>query len=163
VHEAELWNPATGTWKVLATNSINRIYHSAAVLLRDGRVLVTGSGERSGDVDQFNAELYSPPYLFQGSRPELTSAPGTLTYGTSFAVATPDAEAIAKVTLLRLGSTTHGFDQNQRFMSLDFTSAPGELTVTAPASGNLAPPGDYLLFVVNDDGVPSLGQTVRLR
>jgi hypothetical protein len=163
VHEAELWNPATGTWKVLATNSINRIYHSAAVLLRDGRVLVTGSGERSGDVDQFNAELYSPPYLFQGSRPELTSAPGTLTYGSSFAVATPDAEAIAKVTLLRLGSTTHGFDQNQRFMSLDFTSTPGELTVTAPASGNLAPPGDYLLFVVNDDGVPSLGQTVRLR
>ena len=163
VHEAELWNPATGTWKVLAANSINRIYHSAAVLLRDGRVLVTGSGERTGDVDQFNAEIYSPPYLFQGTRPELTGAPATLSYGSSFALATADAESIAKVTLLRPSATTHGFDQNQRFMSLDFTSAPGQLTVTAPESGNLAPPGDYLLFVVNDDGVPSGGQTVRLR
>lgn len=163
VHEAELWNPATGTWKVLAANSINRIYHSAAVLLRDGRVLVTGAGERTGDVDQFNAELYSPPYLFQGRRPELTSAPATLSYGSSFAIATADAESIAKVTLLRPGSTTHGFDQSQRFMSLDFTTTPGELTVRAPASGNLAPPGDYLLFVVNDDGVPSVGQTVHLR
>jgi hypothetical protein len=163
VHEAELWNPATGAWRVLGANSINRIYHSAAVVLRDGRVLVTGAGERTGDVDQFNAELYSPPYLFQGSRPELTTAPGTLSYGSSFAIATPDAGSIAKVTLLRPGSTTHGFDQNQRFMSLDFTSASGELRVTAPASGNLAPPGDYLLFIVNDDGVPSVGQTVRLR
>ncbi|MEP7228181.1 MAG: galactose oxidase-like domain-containing protein [Gemmatimonadales bacterium] len=163
VHEAELWNPATGTWKVLAANSVNRIYHSAAVLLRDGRVLVTGAGERTGDVDQFNAEIYSPPYLFQGTRPRLMSAPATLSYGSSFTIATPDAESIDKVTLLRPGATTHGFDQNQRFMSLAFTSAAGELTVSTPASGNLAPPGDYLLFVVNDDGVPSAGQSVRLR
>jgi hypothetical protein len=67
------------------------------------------------------------------------------------------------VTLLRLASVTHSFDQNQRFLSLDFTTASGALTVTAPASGNLAPPGHYLLFVVNDDGVPSVGQTVRIR
>jgi len=163
VHQAELWNPETGTWKVLAANTINRIYHSTAVVLRDGRVLAAGAGERTGDVDQFNAELFSPPYLFRGGRPTLTSAPVTLSYGSSFAVATPDAQSVDKVTLLRPGSTTHGFDQNQRFISLHFSAGSGELAVTAPANGNLAPPGDYLLFLVSDDGVPSVGRTVRLR
>lgn len=163
VHAAELWNPENGRWKTLASNTINRIYHSAAMLLPDGRVLVTGAGVSQGAVNELNAELYSPPYLFRGTRPKLTSAPSSLSYGASFAIMTPSPGSIAKVTLLRLGSVTHSFDQNQRFISLDFSSAAGELTVTAPASGNLAPPGHYLLFVVNDDGVPSPGQTVRLR
>jgi hypothetical protein len=161
VHAAELWSPEDGKWKTLASNTINRIYHSAAILLPDARVLVTGAGYAG--VNELNAELYSPPYLFRGTRPNLTGAPSSLSYGALFAIMTPSPGSIAKVTLLRLGSVTHSFDQNQRFLSLDFTSAPGELTVTAPASGNLAPPGDYLLFVVNDDGVPSLGRIVRLR
>jgi hypothetical protein len=163
VYAAELWNPEDGRWKTLASNTINRIYHSAALLLPDGRVLVTGAGVSQGAVNELNAELFSPPYLFRGARPKLTDAPSSLSYGASVSITTPSPGSIAKVTLLRLGSVTHSFDQNQRFLSLDFTSAPGGLTVTAPASGNLAPPGHYLLFVVSDDGVPSVGQTVRLR
>ena len=163
VHAAELWNPENGKWTTLASNVINRIYHSAAMLLPDGKVLVTGAGVSQGAVDELNAELYSPPYLFRGTPPKLTSAPSSLSYGASFPITTPTPGSIAKVTLLRLGSVTHSFDQNQRFLSLNFTTASAGLTVTAPASGNLAPPGHYLLFVVSDEGVPSVGETVRLR
>jgi galactose oxidase-like protein/List-Bact-rpt repeat protein len=162
VHEAELWNPVTGIWKVLARNTINRIYHSAAILLPDARVLVTGAGARSQDVDQLNAELYSPPYLFKGTRPTLTGVAATLSYGTSFPVTTPNGASIAKVTLLRLGSVTHSFDENQRFIALDFRQTATGLSVTAPASANLAPPGHYMLFLVNGNGVPSIARIVRL-
>jgi hypothetical protein len=169
VHAAEIWNPTTGTWKTVAPNIINRIYHSTALLLPDARVLVAGAGEnfeaetRTRDVDQFNAEIYSPPYLFRGSRPAISSAPSAVPYGSTFTVNTPDAVAVSKVTLLRPSSVTHSFDQNQRFMSLTFQAQAGGLSVAAPANGNLAPPGDYLLFLVNADGVPSMGRFVNIR
>jgi hypothetical protein len=169
VHAAEIWNPASGTWKTVASNSINRIYHSTAVLLPDARVLVAGAGEnfdpdtRTNDVDQFNAELYSPPYLFRGPRPTISSTQVNLAYGSSFTVGTPDAGAIAKVTIVRLSSVTHSFDQNQRFMALTFQATSSGVTVNAPASPNLAPPGHYLLFLVNAAGVPSVGRFINFQ
>jgi hypothetical protein len=163
VHQAELWNPDTGTWKTLSSNTINRIYHSAAILLPDGRVLVTGAGARPGDVDQLNAEFYSPPYLFRGPAPSVTDAPDQLFYNSPFTVNTPDAGSIAKVTLLRLGSVTHSFNQNQRFISLAFQPQSNGLSVRAPKNGSVAPPGDYLIFLVNNLGVPSIGRFVNLR
>ena len=163
VHQAEIWNPATGTWKTLAANAIDRIYHSTALLLPDARVLVAGSGERATNTDEFDAEIFSPPYLFRGSRPTLSDAPASLSYGGAFSVGTPDAGSIAKVTLVRPGSVTHAINMSQRFISLSFQSSASSLTVTAPANGNLAPPGDYLLFLVNADGVPSVGRFVNLR
>ena len=169
VHAAEIWNPSTGTWKTLASNAINRIYHSTAILLPDARVLVAGAGEnfdadtRTPDVNQFNAEIYSPPYLFRGLRPAIGSAPAAISYGSTFAVATPDAGSISTVSLVRLSSVTHSFNQNQRFMRLTFQAQTGSLSVTAPANGNLAPPGDYLLFLVNAAGVPSTGRFVNIR
>jgi hypothetical protein len=162
VHAAELWNPENGRWKTLASNTINRIYHSAAILLPDARVLVTGAGVNQGAVNELNAELYSPPYLFRGTRPRLTGAPSSLSFGATFSITTPTPGSIDKVTLLRLGSVTHSFDQNQRFLSLDFRPTSNGLSATAPASGNVAPPGHYLLFLVNDDGVPSVGRVIRL-
>ena len=163
VHQAEIWNPTTGTWKTLAANSIDRIYHSTAILLPDARVLVAGSGERATNTDEFDAEIFSPPYLFRGSRPTLSSVPAALQYGSSFAVGTPDAGSIARVTLVRPGSVTHAINMSQRFISLAFQPNAGGLSVTAPANGNLAPPGDYLLFLVSADGVPSVGRFVNLR
>ena len=85
-----------------------------------------------------------------------------MTPGTAFTVATPDAARIKKVTLIALGSVTHAFDQNQRLLTLGFTPGTGSLTITAPASNIAAPPGYYLLFLVNDVGVPSLGRMVRV-
>ena len=163
VHQAEIWNPSTGTWKTLAANSIDRIYHSTATLLPDARVLVAGSGERATNTDEFDAEIFSPPYLFQGSRPTLSSVPATLQYGSTFVVGTPDAGSIAKVTLLMPGSVTHAINMSQRFISLAFETTSGGLSVTAPANGNLAPPGDYMLFLVNADGVPSVGRFLNIR
>lgn len=163
VHQAEIWDPATGNWKTLAPNVIDRIYHSTAILLPDARVLVAGSGERATNTDEFDAEIFSPPYLFRGSRPSLTSSPAAVQYGSTFTVTTPDAASIAKVTLVRPGSVTHAINQSQRFVSLAFQANANGMTVTAPANGNLAPPGEYMLFLVNADGVPSEGRFVSLR
>ncbi len=160
---AELWNPDTETWTTLAAEVKGRGYHSTALLLPDGRVLVAGGGRLPGYpvTDQTNAEIYSPPYLFKGARPQVSSAPSTLQYGSTFTVGSPDAGSISKVSLVRLGSVTHAFNQNQRFIPLSFTGSAAELTVTAPPNANIAPPGYYMLFVVNSSGVPSVARFVR--
>ena len=160
VRAAELWNPATGVWTTLASNAVNRIYHSTSILLPDGRVLHAGSGD--GGANQRNAEVFSPPYLFNGPRPSITAAPSLVGYGTSFTVTTPDAADIAKVSLIRLGSTTHAFDMNQRFQWLSFSRGSGALTVAVHPSPNRTPPGHYLLFILNGAGVPSVAKIVRV-
>jgi PKD repeat protein len=160
VHAAELWNPQTGVWTRLASNSIDRIYHSTSILLPDGRVLHAGSGE-SGP-NQRNAELFSPPYLFQGPRPVISSAPDAVGYNTAFQVETPDAADISKVSLIRLGSATHAFDMGQRFEWLPFSRIPGGLSISAPDNSNLAPPGHYMLFLLNGSGVPSVAKIVKV-
>jgi len=160
VLQAELWSPSTETWSPLASMDVPRLYHSTALLLPDGRVLVTGSG-RWG-FDQLSAQVYSPPYLFKGTRPAITAAPAQTSYGSTFTVSTPDASRIAKVSLIRPGSVTHAFDQDQRFVPLTFQAITGGLSVQAPANANLAPPGYYMLFIVDTDGVPSVGAFVQL-
>jgi PKD repeat protein len=162
VHAAEIWNPGTGTWRTLASNTVDRAYHSTSLLLPDGRVLHAGSGNAVGAPDEENAELFSPPYLFRGDRPAITDVPSSVGYGTSFSVSTPDADDIRKVSLIRLGSTTHAFDMNQRFQWLSFTRDAGSLTVSAPASHNRAPPGHYLIFILNSNDVPSRGRIIRI-
>src|SRR3989449_7928069 len=105
VHAAELWSPATGTWTLMASNSVIRIYHSTSLLLPDGRVLHTGSGDAAGAVDELNYELYSPAYLFQGARPNITGAtPDVVGHGQTVSVETPDGPSITKVTFIRLSS-----------------------------------------------------------
>ncbi len=153
---AELWDPVTETWTTMASAQIPRLYHSAALLLPDGRVLTTGG---NGYPD---TEVYSPPYLFQGARPSIATAPATVALGQSFFVETPDAAEINSVTLIRLGSVTHTVNMNQRISRLSFTQTAGGLNVVAPTNANLAPLGHYMLFVVNGNGVPSVAQIVHL-
>jgi Domain of unknown function (DUF1929) len=141
-----------------------RLYHGNAILLPDARVLVSGGGRGMGQVsstDQVNGEIFAPPYLFKGPRPQITGAPATIAHNSSFTVTTPNAASIAKVTLVRPGNVTHGFDMNQRYLPLSFTAGAGSLNVTAPANANLAPPGDYMLFIVDTNGVPSVSRFVR--
>jgi hypothetical protein len=162
VLEAEVWSPATETWTVLAAMKTPRMYHSTALLLPDGRVLVAGGGRDFPEVDQLSAEIYSPPYLFKGPPPAITSAPSGIQYATAFSVATPDSARIASVSLVRLGSVTHAFNENQRFVPITFQATSGGLTVQAPANANLAPPGYYMLFIVDTNGVPSVATMVKL-
>jgi len=161
---AELWSPGTETWKTLAAMNAPRLYHSEALLLPDGRVVVLGGGRFNGideSTDQLSAEFFSPPYLFKGSRPVISSAPGQLSYGQQFRVQTPDASRIANVSLIRFGAVTHAINMGQRFLPLNFTVGTGSLTVTAPANSNLAPPGNYMLFILDTNGVPSLAAIVH--
>ena len=156
VFAAELWDPVTEAWTTMASGQIPRLYHSSATLLPDGRVLLTGGN------NYLDAEVFSPPYLFQGPQPTVTSAPATVGYGQTFEVETPDAADIAQVTWIRLPSVTHAFDQDQRFSRLSFSQAGNLLNVVAPSSPNLAPPGYYMVFILNNAGVPSVAKLVRI-
>jgi hypothetical protein len=163
VYAAELWSPQTETWSTMASMHTPREYHGTALLLPDGRVLESGMGADFGNVpNEQSAEFYSPPYLFKGSRPTITQAPTQIQYNSNFFVGTPNATSIASVVLIRTGAVTHFFDQNERYLPLSFTQASGGLTVTAPVDGNLAPPGFYMLFIVNTAGIPSIAPFVQL-
>ena len=163
VYAAELWSPQTQTWSTMASMHTPREYHGTALLLPDGRVLVSGMGADFGNVpDEKSAEFYSPPYLFKGSRPTISQAPAQIQYASNFFVGTPDGATIASVALIRTGAVTHFFDQNERYLPLIFTQTTGGLTVTAPVNANLAPPGYYMLFIVNNAGVPSAAPFVQV-
>ena len=165
VNATELWNPTSGTWTLLASSApLLRGYHSTTLLLPDGRLIHSGGGAGGGTIDNLNYEIFSPPYLFKGARPTVTGGvPGTAGYGQRLLVGTPDFASITKVSLIRFGSVTHAFDQGQRLVSLSFNRAISALEVFVPTSRNLAPPGPYLLFLVNGSGVPSVGQIVILQ
>jgi Domain of unknown function (DUF1929)/Bacterial Ig domain/Kelch motif len=164
VLSAEEWDPSADSWTTLASMQVPRIYHSTAVLLPDGRVLVAGSGHQNNVTGpgEYNTQFYSPPYLFNGPRPTITSAPTSVTYGTPMTVQTPDAASIASVSLVSFGADTHTLDMNQHFVPLSFTADSGGLTVSSPTSANVAPPGYYMLFLVNGNGVPSVAATLHI-
>ena len=162
VHEAEMWFPTSGTWQTMAPMSVPRLYHGTALLLSDGRVIAAGSGDSFGGPNQTTAEFYSPPYLFKGVRPSIAAAPSVIQHGSSFTINLADAAPVSSVALVRPAAVTHQFDEGQRYVSLTFQQNGGVLTVTAPANANLAPPGYYMLFVVNTAGAPSAARWVRL-
>jgi len=154
---AELWDPTSENWTTLANQTGYRGYHSVALLLPDATVLVAG-----GDPNLSTAQIFSPPYLFNGPRPIISSAPNEVSYGSTFSVGTASSTSITQVTWLRLGSVTHAFNQDQRFNNLSFSTSSTQLNVTAPANPNLAPPGYYMMFLINSAGVPSTATIIHL-
>jgi hypothetical protein len=175
---ADLFDPAIGKW--LPTKSgvpttpggagfakFARLYHSVALLLPDATVATAGSNPQRGTYDN-HIEIYSPAYLFKAdgsraTRPVITSAPLRIGYNSvSFTVQTPDALNINSVVLVKPGSDTHAYDMEQRLLGLTFTATSGALTVNAPPNSKLAPPGYYMLFVLNRAGVPSVARFVQV-
>jgi Domain of unknown function (DUF1929) len=169
VHTPELWDPAKPTtWTALAPNSVDRGYHSVSLLLPDGTVLHGASGDAMipGTTTPYpaqrNHEIFHPPYLFRGARPVITDAPLDVTYGADFKVTTPNAAQVTAVRWIHLGTVTHAFDQSARANTLTFTQQSDGVSVTAPDSPNKAPPGHYMLFILNRNGVPSAGRIVHI-
>ncbi|MDB5105428.1 MAG: Galactose oxidase precursor [Fibrobacteres bacterium] len=164
VFNAEMWDPATGHWTVLAPASTVRIYHSFSLLLPDGRIL-TGGGGHPGEESNYlsehpDFEIYEPPYLFKGTRPVIDAAPDTLFYGKTFALSTKVAGA-PKVSLLRLAAVTHAFDHNANFNRLAVTrQSATSLLVTPPSDSALDQPGAHMLFLLDEAGIPSLAKIV---
>ncbi|XTI87106.1 copper radical oxidase [Cenococcum geophilum] len=163
VMAAELFNPRDESWHTLALLNRPRQYHSAALLLPDARVVISGHTEHWNPGHKFEEttlDVYSPPYLFKGRRPTIDSAPSKMSYGTQYNITTTGD--VASVALLRAGSTTHTNNMDQRHVGLLLRREDDQLVVTAPPSGTVAPPGYYMLFVVGPGGVPSIAKWVLI-
>jgi hypothetical protein len=182
VQQPQIWKVATGSWsdwhpssgELLASDPYIRNYHSTAILLPDARILTAG-GE-APNPNETTASVFEPPYLFRSTdslaaRPQVSTAPDFVTYGRTFTVTLTqptDLSTIRSLALMRPSAVTHGFDQNQRYVPLTFTvaSSPTRLLVQAPADASTTPPGDYMLFVVNNlatdaPAVPSVAWWTR--
>jgi hypothetical protein len=159
VYEPEIYNPKLNTWTVMNPQQAQRTYHSTALLLPDGRVVSAGSDY--GSLEE-TVEVFSPPYLSRAPRPTITSAPASLTYGQGFTITTPDAANIIRVALIKVASTTHATRFDERFVDLTFSLGDGQITATAPPSGAYAPPGYYMLDILNSKGVPAVMPFVLL-
>ncbi|MBE9030234.1 DUF1929 domain-containing protein [filamentous cyanobacterium LEGE 11480] len=169
VNYTEMWNPNTGQWTPGATAQKSRLYHSTALLLPDGRVLIGGGGPPGPVVNQ-NAEIYSPPYLFKpdgsgkrAARPKIVTPIAGARYGQTVNVNFSNAQKISRVTLIRTGSVTHSFNMDERMRRLPFTQQGKQLRIRFPKGRNVTPPGHYMLFLVNDQGVPSKSRIIKLR
>jgi hypothetical protein len=164
---ADLYNPATNTFSSAGANAFPRLYHSGSLLLPDATVVLVGGNPTRGSYED-HIEIYSPAYLFNANgtpaaRPTIEDVtPGTFGYGQVFQVETPNASNIASVVLMRPGAQTHAFDMEQRMVGLSFTVNNGLLNVTSPPNGNIAPPGYYMLFILDAAGVPSVARFVQL-
>ena len=165
VLEAEIYDPSTNSWTITAPMQFPRQYHSIAVLLPDGRVLSAGGVDPAHPAtrDQRNAEVFSPSYLFRGPRPVIANAPANVAFNAVFNVDTPDAAKIGSVVLIRPNSITHHTDAGHRYIKLPITAhTAATVTARAPGNGNIAPPGYYLLFIVTNTGIPSVGRFVHV-
>ena len=157
-----LFNPANDTWDPMDELPSIRGYHSVSLLLPSGKVLVAG-----GDGNP-RIEIFSPPYLFRGTRPIIVSAPSLVQHGQTFSIETREAESIVKTVLVRPMAVTHQTDTEQRVIEMPFLhdhARPNRLVVTAPDGGrprSLVPDGYYMLFILNRDGVPSVAHWVGL-
>jgi hypothetical protein len=163
----ELWDPVSQTFTILAPMQTPREYHSTALLLPDGRVFVGGGGQcGSGCPDNhLNAEIFSPPYLFNSngtpaSRPTIASAPSTGGLGSTISVRTNTP--VSAFAIMRLSSVTHTTDNDQRRVPLVISSSSGNsYSLKIPIDPGIVPPGYYMLFAINSQGTPSVSTMIK--
>lgn len=156
-----MFNPQTNSWSPMAALPSIRDYHSVALLLPNGQVMMAGWNNTA-------IEIYSPPYMFGGARPVISSAPALVHHGQSFVIESPDASSIVKVVFVRPMAVTHETDTEQKVLEMPYIhdhAHPTRLTLTAPHGGHphsLAQQGYYMMFAVNNSGVPSIAKWIYL-
>jgi hypothetical protein len=159
---AEIYDPDADAWTLGAAARIPRLYHSVALLTPDAKVVTAGSNPQRGQ-EELRIEVYWPPYLFRGARPACTPDVAQAGYGDTVTATCPQADRLREVSLVRPGATTHSYDNEQRLVDVPFRVArDGAVDLDLPAAPALAPPGWYLLFAVDVDGVPSHGSWLHL-
>jgi hypothetical protein len=173
---ADLYDSNSNTFGSGGTAAYSRLYHSTALLLPDARVVSLGSNPGGQGRYEPSIEIYTPPYLYNvndqliGNRPVITStAPGVLAYNSGFTINYTSSAGIGSAVLMRPGSVTHSFDMDQRMVGLcgpapqpACTPGAGRLNLMTPPNGNIAPPGYYMLFLLDSNGVPSKAQFIQL-
>ena len=153
-------NSAINPWTTVASLNARRQYHSTCVLLPDGRVLAGGNDTGSRVM---SLEAYRPPYWFRGPRPRIWYAPTRTHIGSTFTIDSPDAPHVDRAVLVRPMADTHHTDSEQRLLNLPIMRRGRcSLRVRAPANHRLAPPGYYMLFLVNTSGVPSVADFIEI-
>jgi Domain of unknown function (DUF1929) len=162
---ADLYDPLTNSFTALKPNTYAHLYHSTGVLLPDASVVLSGGNPQQGSFEP-HIEIYKPPYFYNAdgslaTRPSLTATPASITYGQTFSATTNGT--VASVVLIRESAATHAFDMSQRLIGLNFAVNGTTIGIAAPPNSNIAPPGPYLLFVVDKNGVPSIGQVVSVQ
>ena len=166
-YAAEIWNPKTNTWTVVDSAAVPRLYHSTSLLLPDGTVLTAGGTTRGLDSEALSGEVFRPAYLYDESgnlaeRPTLKSESDVIDWGTSMMATVGDGQQIDRVSLVSFGAVTHSFDMGQRFLELDFTQSGNMLMIETPESASIAPPGYYMMFALDQNGVPSEAHIVQI-
>ena len=164
----ELWNPNTGQWRNVAPMTVPRSYHSTALLLVDGRVYVAGGGLCSTncpDANHPDAQIYSPPYLFNNNgvlatRPTITSAPTETDWNTNMVVNTNST--ISNFVLQRMTAVTHSTSNGQRRITVSYTNNGGNQYSIQVPNRNILPPGNYMLFAFNNNGTPSIAKVINI-
>jgi hypothetical protein len=169
LYNAQVYRPSTNRFEPMADSTIGRNYHAEAILLPDGRVVTMGSdplydktGRNPGTFEQ-RIEVFSPPYLFRGERPTITGGPSSLSRDDKAVFGTPDAGRIVAARLMRPSAVTHVTDVDQRSIALPVSRKNGGVEVTVPRERGLVPSGYYMLFLIDDRGLPSVGRWVKVR
>ena len=173
--QADLYDPVANSFASAGTAAFSRLYHSTSVLLPDATVVSMGSNPGSNGNYEPSIEIYTPPYLFDANDRPITNRPvitGTsnsvLGYNAPFSVTYTSNSAISSAVLLRPGSSTHSFNMEQRLIGLcgaspqPACSGSGTLNLTTPPDGNIAPPGYYMLFLIDGSGVPSVAKFIQI-
>ncbi|MGI0048879.1 MAG: galactose oxidase-like domain-containing protein, partial [Nitrososphaera sp.] len=161
VYAPELFDPVSETWTDLPSASVPRTYHQTAILTMDGRVWNAGTTpDKMTKI--LDVEIFNPWYISE-TRPTISGDPTGGAYGSTITIPTPDAADITKVSLIRQSSCTHHYNTDQRLIWLQIESkAASSVTVKAPINNKLAPPGMYLIHVLNGSGVPSAGKFITI-
>ena len=168
VFAGEIWDPATGQWSVMDAMNIPRNYHSVALLQADGTVFAAGGGlTGGGSADHPDAQVFRPDYLFNrdgslADRPDITTT-DRAQYGDTISLQVTDGQAIERFNLIRMSTVTHSVNTDQRLVPVSFSDlGGGDYALDMPVSGNIAPPGYYMLYALNSDGTPSEAAVIQL-